>query len=80
MTCGAVGIAISEVGVEGAGDVNEAGGVVGDVFVAVAVGDGVGIEGMGSVSDAGGVVVEGAVAGVGVIVVETQGRRGASDI
>jgi len=80
VTCGAVSIAISKVGVEGAGDIDEAGGVVGNVFVAVAVGDGVGIEGVGSVGNASGVVVKGAVAGISVIVIKTQGRRGAGDI
>jgi len=47
-----VGVAIGRVGVEGAGDIDEAGGIVDDVFVAVAVGDSIGIEGAGNVDKA----------------------------
>ena len=66
----AVGIAIGGVGVEGVGGVDEAGGVVGNVFVAVA--DGVSVEGAGRVDDAGG--------GVGIAVCSDADGAGIADL
>jgi len=69
----AVAVAIRDVDVEGVGDVNEAGGVVG-VALALAAGDGVGVEGVGDVDEAD-VVVEVVVAVAGVGVGGVEGAR-----
>jgi len=69
----ACGSGRSTVSVEGAGDVDEAGGVVGDAL-ALAAGDGIGVEGVGDVDEAD-VVVEVVVAVAGVGIGGVEGAR-----
>ena len=69
----ACGSGHSTVSVEGVGDVDEAGGVVGDAL-ALAAGDGVGVEGVGDVDKAD-IVVEVVVAVAGVGIGGVEGAR-----
>ena len=68
----AVAVALRVVGVEGTGDVDEAGGVVRVALALAAIGNGVGVGGVGDAVDVGGIF---AVGGVGVVFVKMRGRR-----